>query len=130
MWNIAKWQPNRWVKINLKTTISIAYTVWLKYFHIDSCYCCHCQFWYCLKPVSISWVFSTKFGLHLWGLHVQRCILIKDGAKRRKAHLYHFSKWPNIKDVILNCVQLDNSKYSGKNFGLCPTPPRYLNRRL
>lgn len=23
----------------------------------------------------------------------------------------------------MNYVQLDNSKYSGKNFGLCPTPP-------
>lgn len=52
-------------------------------------------------------------------VYVQRCSLLKHGAKRGKTHLYHFSKWPNMKDTIFNYVQLD---VLWEKFWPCPTP--------
>lgn len=53
-------------------------------------------------------------------VYVQRSSLLKHGAKRRKTHLYHFSKGPTWKTPF---SIMFNLMYSGKNFGLCPTPP-------
>lgn len=53
-------------------------------------------------------------------VYVQRCSLLKHGAKRRKTHLYHFSKGPTWKTPF---SIMFNLMYSGKNFGLCPTRP-------
>ena len=60
-------------------------------------------------------------------VYVQRCSLLKHGAKRGKTHLYHFSKWPNMKDTIFNYVQLD---VLWEKFGLCPTPHIFEQKTL